>query len=90
MMYDTLADLVEAYQPSKDFENFKLDFLRTFAFEPDMIADEFVSGDFETICNHLFDQSTKFYNQRVREFLPRQCPSSNKSMTIRRTVLIKF
>ncbi len=64
MMYDTLADLVEAYQPSKDFENFKLDFLRTFAFEPDMIADEFVGGDFETVCNRLFDQSTKFYNEK--------------------------
>jgi preprotein translocase subunit SecA len=64
MIYDTLADLVEVYQPSKDFENFKLDFLRTFAFEPDIIADEFVSGDFETVCNNLFDQSSKFYNEK--------------------------
>ncbi|MGD2003927.1 MAG: preprotein translocase subunit SecA [Flavobacteriales bacterium] len=63
MIYDTLADLVEMYQPSKDFENFKLDFLRTFAFEPDMIADEF-TGDFEAVCNNLFDQATKFYNEK--------------------------
>jgi preprotein translocase subunit SecA len=64
MIYDTLADLVEMYQPSKDFENFKLDFLRTFAFEPDMIADEFTGGDFEAVCNNLFDQATKFYNEK--------------------------
>ena len=63
MIYDTLADLVEMYQPSKDFENFKLDFLRTFAFEPDMIADEF-TGDFEAVSNNLFDQATKFYNEK--------------------------
>ena len=63
MIYDTLADLMEMYQPSKDFENFKLDFLRTFAFEPDMIADEF-TGDFEAVCNNLFDQATKFYNEK--------------------------
>ncbi len=63
MIYDTLADLVEMYQPSKDFENFKLDFLRTFAFEPDLIADEF-TGDFEAVCNNLFDQATKFYNEK--------------------------
>jgi len=64
MIYDTLADLVEMYQPSKDFENFKLDFLRTFAFEPDMISDEFTGGDFEAVCNNLFDQATKFYNEK--------------------------
>jgi preprotein translocase subunit SecA len=63
MIYDTLADLVEVYQSAKDFENFKLDFLRTFAFEPDMIADEF-TGDFEAVCNNLFDQATKFYNEK--------------------------
>ena len=64
MIYDTIADLVEMYQSAKDFENFKLDFLRNFAFEPNMIADEFTGGDFEVVCNHLFDQATKFYNEK--------------------------
>ena len=36
MMYDTLADLVEGYQPAKDFDGFKLDFFRTFAFDPNL------------------------------------------------------
>jgi preprotein translocase subunit SecA len=29
-----------------------------------MIADEFTGGDFEAVCNNLFDQATKFYNEK--------------------------
>ena len=64
MMFDTLADLIEAYQPSKDFEGFKLDFLRTFAFEPTMEAQYFITENFDTVANDLFQQATVFYNEK--------------------------
>ena len=61
MVYDTLGDLVEAYQPSKDWDGFRLDFFRTFAFEPEMDAEHFANKDFDAVCNNLFRQATQFY-----------------------------
>jgi len=64
MVYDTLADLVEAYQPSKDWDGFRLDFFRTFAFEPQMDAESFASQGFDAVCNNLFHQATQFYKEK--------------------------
>ena len=64
MVYDTLADLVEAYQASKDWDGFKLDFYRTFAFEPSMAEGEFAGGKFDEVCNTLFLQAIEFYKQK--------------------------
>jgi preprotein translocase subunit SecA len=64
MVYDTLADLVEAYQPSKDWDGFRLDFFRTFAFEPQMDAETFSSQGFEAVCNNLFHEATQFYKEK--------------------------
>ena len=64
MIFDTLADLVEAYQPSKDFEGFKLDFLRMFAFEPAMSAEEFSGQSFDAVAENLFKQTSAFYQQK--------------------------
>ncbi|MDB9837476.1 preprotein translocase subunit SecA, partial [Schleiferiaceae bacterium] len=64
MMYDTLADLVEGYQPAKDFEGFKLDFFRTFAFEPSMDADTFNTGAIDDLANALFTQASNFYREK--------------------------
>ncbi|NCF53714.1 MAG: preprotein translocase subunit SecA [Bacteroidetes bacterium] len=64
MMYDTLADLVEGYQPAKDFEGFKLDFFITFAFEPSMDADTFNTGAIDDLANALFTQASNFYREK--------------------------
>ena len=64
MMYDTLADLVEGYQPAKDFEGFKLDFFRTFAFEPSMDTETFNTGAVDDLANDLFGQATTFYREK--------------------------
>jgi preprotein translocase subunit SecA len=64
MIYDTLADLVEAYQVGKDWEGFKLDFYRMFAFEPQMDAASFSSGKFDEICNTLFHQASDYYKAK--------------------------
>lgn len=64
MIYDTLGDLVEAYQPAKDFEGFKLDFFRTFAFDPQMDAATFASQSVDEVCNALFTEATQFYKEK--------------------------
>ena len=64
MMYDTLADLVEGYQPAKDFEGFKLDFFRTFAFEPNLDTEAFNTGAIDDLANELFSQATTFYREK--------------------------
>lgn len=64
MMYDTLADLVEGYQPAKDFEGFKLDFFRTFAFDPNLDAETFTTGAIDDLANDLFSQASTFYREK--------------------------
>ena len=64
MIYDTVADLVEGYQPAKDFEGFKIDFFTTFAFDPDIIADEFIDGKTEEVAEKLFAQAVAFYGEK--------------------------
>jgi preprotein translocase subunit SecA len=64
MIYDTLADLVEGYQPAKDFEGFKLDFFRTFAFDPNLDAETFNTGTIDDVANELFSQASTFYREK--------------------------
>ena len=64
MIYDTLADLVEGYQPAKDFEGFKLDFFRTFAFEPTLDAETFGTRGIDDLANDLFTQASTFYREK--------------------------
>ena len=64
MIYDTLADLVEGYQPAKDFEGFKLDFFRTFAFEPSLDGETFSTRGIDDLANDLFTQASTFYREK--------------------------
>ena len=64
MIYDTLADLVEGHQPAKDFEGFKLDFFRTFAFEPTLDAETFSTRGIDDLANDLFTQASTFYREK--------------------------
>jgi preprotein translocase subunit SecA len=90
MMYDTLADLVEGYQPAKDFEGFKLDFFRTFAFEPSMDADTFNTGAIDDLANALFTQASNFYREKGNRISTAALPYLNKSLKIRKTTTTKF
>lgn len=78
MVYDTIGELVEAYLPSKDWDGFKLDFFRTFAFEPQMDAEVFTSQGFEEICNKLFDQATSFYKEKGQRIAAAALPVFKK------------
>ena len=65
MIYDTIADLVEAHQSNKDYDAFKLDFLLTFAFEPVMESTVFVTGTLDEVSNELFNQASVFYLEKA-------------------------
>ena len=65
MIYDTIADLVEAHQSTKDYEAFKLDFLLTFAFEPVMETTVFGTATLDDVSNEFFNQASAFYLEKA-------------------------
>jgi len=65
MIYDTIADLVEAHQSTKDYEAFKLDFLLTFAFEPVMETTVFSTATLDEVSNEFFNQASAFYLKKA-------------------------
>ena len=65
MIYDTIADLVEAHQSTKDYEAFKLDFLLTFAFEPVMETTVFSTATLDEVSNEFFNQASAFYLEKA-------------------------
>ena len=65
MIYDTIADLVEALQSTKDYEAFKLDFLLTFAFEPVMETTVFSTATLDEVSNEFFNQASAFYLEKA-------------------------
>ena len=65
MIYDTIADLVEAHQSTKDYEAFKLDFLLTFAFEPVMETTVFGTATLDEVSNEFFNQASAFYLEKA-------------------------
>lgn len=64
MIYDTVGDLIEAYQPAKDFEGFRLEFFRTFAFDPTLTESEFTDADINTLADKVFHEAQTFYIQK--------------------------
>ena len=64
MVYDTMGEIVEAYHAAKDFEGFKLDFFKTFAFDPKMDADAFTQGDVNAVTEALFHEATAYYAEK--------------------------
>jgi preprotein translocase subunit SecA len=64
LVYDTIGELVEVYLPLKDLEGFKLDFFRTFAFEPEIDDDSFTSQDIDEVSNTIFAQAMQFYKEK--------------------------
>ena len=65
MIYDTIADLVEAHQSTKDYEAFKLDFPLTFAFEPVMETTVFSTATLDEVSNEFFNQASAFYLKKA-------------------------
>lgn len=64
MVYDSIGSLVDGYQPSKDFEGFKLDMFRVFAFEPQVTAEEFEKTTPQTLTEKIYREALEHYARK--------------------------
>ena len=64
MVFDSIGSLVDMYQPSKDFEGFKLDLFRVFAFEPDVSAADFESMSAQVLTEKIYFESLEHYARK--------------------------
>lgn len=64
MLHDTIDELVNTYHPAKDFDGFKLDLIRAFAFNPPMEAEDFMRKSADEVTNELYHAAQKVYTAK--------------------------
>ncbi len=67
MLADTCYELVETYKEQKNFNEFKFEVMRIFAFEPKMDDDYFMANKVEAVSDKLFEDLYQHYQQRSKE-----------------------
>lgn len=70
MIYDSLASIIELYQPVKDFEGFKLELYRIFGMETAITQTDFEKYNGEELVDALYKEAFAHYrakNQRIAE-----------------------
>lgn len=66
MIYEVSENIVEEYQPLKDFEGFNLECLRNFGIESPFTEQQFTGTRSEDLAQQLFDAAQSHYNERVK------------------------
>ncbi len=64
MVYDSLASLVNLYQPANDFEGFKLEMYRVFGMEVDLNAEDFEKYPPQDLVDKLYKDGLVFYKRK--------------------------
>jgi preprotein translocase subunit SecA len=64
MLHDLCSELVETYQEQRNFNEFKLECLRLFAYEPQISENDFVSGKTENVTLNLFEELYAHYKHK--------------------------
>ncbi len=64
MLADVCQELVETYQEQKNYEEFKFELLRIFAFETSMDGDDFFNGKEDDVSDKLFEELIDHYHQK--------------------------
>ena len=64
MIYEVAANIVEEYQPLKDFEGFTLECIKNFGIESPFEAQQFNNGKEEDITQQLFEAAQKHYLEK--------------------------
>lgn len=64
MLHDTIDELVNTYHAAKDFDGFKLDLIRAFAFNPPMEAEDFMRKSADEVTNELYHAAQKVYTAK--------------------------
>ena len=74
MMYDLVEQLVTENQENADFENFKMQLLRSLATESPVDEKEFLAMDAESITQKVFDQVYSAYLQKRERLIQQTFP----------------
>lgn len=64
MVYDSMASLVAAYQPAKDFETFKLEMFRVFHVDVDLTPEKFGKTPENQLVEELYHQALESYRRK--------------------------
>jgi len=64
MLHDTIDELVATYHAAKDFEGFKLDLIRAFAFNPPMTSEDFMRQSAVEVTNSVYHAAQKVYSAK--------------------------
>ncbi len=70
MMYDAIEQTVLDFQESRDFEGFKMEMLKVFAFDPPYDEKSFLEGKKDAIIENIFEKVYENYrlkNDQIRE-----------------------
>lgn len=68
MIFDTAEELVQQYKEDRNFEGFKLELLRLFAYHTEMDEKEFLDGSAANIVSTVYQQLADHY-RRKSEFI---------------------
>jgi preprotein translocase subunit SecA len=66
MLYDMSEQLVVQHQETRDFEEFNLDLIRTFAVESPLTQEEFLGSKTEVLATDCFNALDTHYKQKTR------------------------
>jgi len=64
MLHDLCSELVETYQEQRNFNEFKLECLRLFAYEPQISENDFVSGKTDKVTLDLYEELYVHYKHK--------------------------
>jgi preprotein translocase subunit SecA len=66
MLFDLIENLVSEHLDNRDFENFNLDLIRTFAVESPVSESEFLAGKTDQLTEKIFHALDEHYRQKSR------------------------
>ncbi|SMO59664.1 preprotein translocase subunit SecA [Solitalea koreensis] len=64
MVFDTCSELVHQYRDERNFEGFKLEILRLFAYHTDMDPKDFLDMASQTVIDTIYEDVTTFYSRK--------------------------
>lgn len=65
MLYDTASEMVNFHLDAKDYEEFKLDLLRTFSMEVPFTEQEFFKASADELTQKLYDRTVELYKSKA-------------------------
>ncbi|HET8830343.1 MAG TPA: preprotein translocase subunit SecA [Pelobium sp.] len=67
MILDVVDDVVIDYKEANNYEGFKLEVLRVFAFDSKITLDEFTTTNIQKLADKLFTEAATFYKRKSEE-----------------------